>query len=331
VSAPSFSVVIPTFNRGVSILPSIRSVLDQTYSPAEIFVVDDASDPPTARLAPILEEHPAISYVYLERNSGVSVARNTGLRLATAEYVSFLDDDDRFDPGKLRKLANVLRGDPSIDVLYHALSLHLVREKVRFRNDPSRGPISIEEMLTKNVLDGGTSMLTVRRSTLLEVGGFDEELPAVEDYELILRLRLAGAKFFYVDETLTEWDRDTSRKSRTISLENDIRAWERIHSKYAREYARLAPAAWADHLQKIDQYRGFRCVVAHRRRQAAWYFARAFGRRPAVGALPLLVAGLVALCSPRLVMVLQGRLKSNPMVRSVHRPMRSGESERLQG
>lgn len=321
---PSFAVVMPTHGRGPGVEPALRSVLNQTRPSDELIVVDDASIPPTRELAPLLRSDPRIRYYYLPTNRGVCAVRNEGVRRANSDYVAFLDDDDLFAPNKLEALAAAVDRDPSLDVLYHALWVVQPREGIRYANDPCQHPFSKPEILVKNILDGGTSMLAVRRSAFLALDGFDESLPAVEDYELILRMRLADLRFGYVPGCLAEYVRNTSMHSRTLSLERDERAWAMIHEKFAAEYAALPRAAWRDHLQKIEQYRAFRCLAGYRRREAFRRFVRAFGYSPILGALPLLAAGLLALISPGAVMALQGRLKRNRWLRSVRRPVAIG-------
>lgn len=90
---PSVSIVIPTFNRENFVVNAIDSVLKQSFRDYEIIVVDDGS---TDRTRKVLESYgERIKYIYQE-NSGVSSARNTGIRAAKGEWIAFLDSDDEW-------------------------------------------------------------------------------------------------------------------------------------------------------------------------------------------------------------------------------------------
>jgi glycosyltransferase involved in cell wall biosynthesis len=108
VSEPMFSIVMPVYNGARFVRGAIRSVLAQTYSSYELIVVDDgSSDATAAKLERITD--PRVRIVR-QRNSGQSSARNHGISLARADYVAFLDADDRWMPRKLEIEAELLRG-----------------------------------------------------------------------------------------------------------------------------------------------------------------------------------------------------------------------------
>ena len=94
--SPLFSVIIPTHGRPVYLNEALQSVLDQTLDDFEVVIVDDASpepiDPP---------DDTRVKMVYRTENGGAGAARNTGLENAHGRYVTFLDDDDRYEPRRL--------------------------------------------------------------------------------------------------------------------------------------------------------------------------------------------------------------------------------------
>ena len=90
--APRFSIVIPTYNRSSSVLDTLRSCLEQTYSDLEIVVVDDGSTDDTRDVLAAIDD-PRLVVVHQE-NAGPAAARNHGMRKATGEYIAFLDSDD---------------------------------------------------------------------------------------------------------------------------------------------------------------------------------------------------------------------------------------------
>jgi glycosyltransferase involved in cell wall biosynthesis len=110
VMLPTISVIIPTFNNGATLPDTIRSVLNQSLQPQEIIVVDDCGEEPLG-----LDDLPSggrIRAIRLEKNSGVSVARNAGFELGTGEFVLFLDSDDILAPDFLLRATEALRDHP---------------------------------------------------------------------------------------------------------------------------------------------------------------------------------------------------------------------------
>ena len=92
------SVVIPTYNRSKFLNRSIRSVLNQTFQPEEIIVVDNGSTDDTCDM--ISKNFSNICYIYHDKK-GVSTARNEGIKISKSNWVSFLDSDDEWMKDKL--------------------------------------------------------------------------------------------------------------------------------------------------------------------------------------------------------------------------------------
>lgn len=96
------SVIIPTYNRGKSIIQSINSVLEQTYHNLEILIVDDCSTDDTEYLISKIDD-PRVKFIKLKENKGASFARNIGIKIATGKYISFQDSDDIYKTNKIEK------------------------------------------------------------------------------------------------------------------------------------------------------------------------------------------------------------------------------------
>ena len=98
------SIIIPTYNRGHTIRRALRSALRQTISPKEIIVIDDGSSDDTERIVKrIMSHHPEVRLEKNIHNSGSGVSRNTGISIASGEFISFLDSDDVYpDRGSLK-------------------------------------------------------------------------------------------------------------------------------------------------------------------------------------------------------------------------------------
>ncbi len=208
----SISVIIPTYNDAKTIPRAISSALEQTISVDEIIVVDDASKDDTEVVVRAFDDS-RIQYVKHEQNRGGSVARNTGLKHASGDYIAYLDADDEWLPRKLKKQLNKLESqsddwvaahcDRVWDVsLYDKFSFALSTVVGTKKREPPKegGGELIKEILTLN-LSTGASTLLVERETAEAIGGFDPEFPRHQDWEFLIRVLQQG-KLAYVDEPL---------------------------------------------------------------------------------------------------------------------------------
>ncbi|MBW2100100.1 MAG: glycosyltransferase, partial [Deltaproteobacteria bacterium] len=178
------SVIIPTFNREWILKEAIDSVLAQEFKDFELIVVDDGS---TDNTQDILDSYPADILVVRQENKGVSAARNTGLGLASGNLVSFLDSDDLWLPKKLSGQVAFFCSNP--DVLICQTEETWVRRGVRV--NPKKRHKKLSGMIFEPSLAlclVSPSAVMIRRSLLDQVGLFDEDLPACEDYDLWLRI-----------------------------------------------------------------------------------------------------------------------------------------------
>ena len=109
------SVIIPTYNRGNSLIKSLNSVLLQTYPNLEVFVIDDCSTDDTESLISKLKDD-RIKYVKLKENKGANFARNIGIQMSTGKYISFQDSDDIYHKDKIeRQYKNIIKKNSDLD------------------------------------------------------------------------------------------------------------------------------------------------------------------------------------------------------------------------
>lgn len=180
------SVIIPTYNRGAFLEETVSSALAQTFTNWEILVVDDGStDHTESVLAPYAD---ALRYVRIA-HSGVSAARNVGIRETGGEWVAFLDSDDLWLPKKLERQIRALQSSPEIPLCYtdEIWIRHGRRVNPRARHQKYSGWI-FERCLPLCIISPSSAL--IRRDLFEEVGAFDETLPACEDYDLWLRITL---------------------------------------------------------------------------------------------------------------------------------------------
>lgn len=237
------SVIIPTHNRPEGLKESVLSVINQTTLPAEIVVVDDGSVVPVSSC--IFDGAPDTLRCLILRNDvpkGANNSRNKGVLESESEYIAFLDDDDQFVPEKIKEILCFISDESYPDVIYHPAKINMVNEGVFYYSNPKRfgpGDDIFRELLVTNRI-GGTPMAIVKRQALVDVGLFDENLPALQDYELWLRLAKHGKKFAMLNRPLTEYFYTTKKSSISKSIDTNSRALSYIEKMYSAEYADLS-------------------------------------------------------------------------------------------
>ena len=113
------STIIPVYNRAAMLREAVASVLAQTWRPIEIIIVDDGSSDDTVHAAEDLRsQHPEITHVLRQKNSGPGVARQAALEVAKGEFIQFLDSDDLLLPDKFETQVLGLRDDVEADISY---------------------------------------------------------------------------------------------------------------------------------------------------------------------------------------------------------------------
>ncbi len=110
------SVIIPAYNSEQTILATITSVQNQTFTDWEIIAINDGSTDDTLKMLEQIQDQRIKNYSY--DNQGVSFARNQGLTHATGEFISFLDADDLWSPDKLESQLKALQNNPAAGVAY---------------------------------------------------------------------------------------------------------------------------------------------------------------------------------------------------------------------
>ena len=182
---PSVSVIIPTFNRAEKVVRAIESVISQTFTDFEIIVVDDGSADGTENAVARFDKR--IIYITHPSNLGVSAARNTGVKKSRAPLIAFLDSDDHWLPEKLAVQAGFFNNHPE--------ALACQTEEIWIRKGRRVNPKKKHLKPSGDIFEPSLKLCLVspsavmlKRSLLEEVGLFDEDLPACEDYDLWLRI-----------------------------------------------------------------------------------------------------------------------------------------------
>jgi glycosyltransferase involved in cell wall biosynthesis len=192
----SVSVIIPTFNRADVLGRAIESVLQQRLPAKEIIIVDDGSIDNTQQvIAALLRDATIPINMLYQHNSGVSAARNHGIRHASCEWLAFLDSDDAWLPDKLKKQAELIEQHPDYRLCH--TQENWIRNGVRvnqMKKHTKSGGHIFRQCLPLCVIS--PSSVLIHRTLFEDVGLFDETLPACEDYDLWLRICAHEAVLF---------------------------------------------------------------------------------------------------------------------------------------
>ena len=228
------SVILPAYNRAHVLERAIQSVLAQSYENLELIVADDSSTDETSALVTAVSDE-RVRYVRTERNRGAAGARNFGLQFATGEYIAFQDSDDYWRPEKLRLQVEELEKEQA-GFCYHKVQYDfgegqtVILPQECIPVEQKRGDI-YAQLLYENMVD--CPALLVRRACLDEAGAFDENLKALEDYDLALRLGNAYYAAF-VNQVLV--DKGYTKGSVSLQAEHYLDASCSILFRYRADY-----------------------------------------------------------------------------------------------
>ena len=201
------SCLMAAHNAAGTIAASIASVREQTWRDWELIIVDDGSTDETAAVLAGIDDARVV--VLRQERAGPSAARNRALAVARGEFVAPIDADDIWLPRKLELQVEALRRQPDAAVAYGWTDF--VDEELRpLYADlrPTHAGRVLEELLRKNFVACGSNTL-MRRTAVMEVGGFDETLQAAEDWEL--HTRLAARHSFAAVAEVVVWYRRSPR------------------------------------------------------------------------------------------------------------------------
>ena len=189
--ATQVSVVIPTRSRWHLLAKAaLPSALGQEDVDHEVIVVDDGSTDETATRLAELDE-PRLRVIRHERSLGLSRARNSGIGAARGEWIAFLDDDDLWSPLKLAVQLEAAR-EAGAGFVYGASVVLDEDLRVTQEHEPT-DPAALATRLRKQYsIPAGCSNVMVEAELVSRIGGFDENLWHLQDWDMWLRLAADG-------------------------------------------------------------------------------------------------------------------------------------------
>ena len=200
MNTPLISVIVPTYNYSNFIEKCIKSILQQSYQKIEIIVIDDGSTDDTLK---VLQKFENRILIYSQTNSGVSAARNAGIRISKGDYIAFLDADDWWEPSKVEKQM-IAMTESNSDISYS----FYVASNMEDRNVPINSPELNGKLGTEYLRTPLTSPIPLPCSNAIikkeQIGKniFNTRLSNSADWEFFARVSI-GAHIICVPEFLT--------------------------------------------------------------------------------------------------------------------------------
>ncbi len=241
LKTPLVSVVIPTFNRAKLIKDALQSVLNQSYRPIEIIVVDDGSSDNTEEVVALWNSENTTADLSLrfvhQTNRGGNVARNTGITEASGSLIAFLDSDDAWHPKKLAKQIPLF-DDPEVGGVYCGVQ-HMNFDTGAILEPTNRSYPNghlFQQILIRDIT-AQTSAFIIRRSVFDTVGTFDTQLMARQDWDMWIRLA-KDHKINCAPEPLVFF-REHEGERTASNPKKEIAGYRMIREKYADLLAKL--------------------------------------------------------------------------------------------
>jgi hypothetical protein len=199
---PTFSVIIAAYNTADTVGDAIESALAQTVPPHEVIVCDDGS---TDGIEGAVEPYRDRIIFLREEHRGESATKNSAVSAATGDFISVLDSDDTYLPERNEVLGQCAAARPDLDII--TTNSHMVVDGEVVKLGEENWVFDPEEDQRQAILERCFIFpaVVVRRSRLLEVGGFDESIVGATDWDAWVRLILTGSKVGWVVQPLARY------------------------------------------------------------------------------------------------------------------------------
>lgn len=250
---PRVSVIVPVYNPGPYLRPTLKSILSQDYPYMEVILVDDASRENIHALSVAFQD-PRIRYVRNRQHQGIAASRNRGFRLARGKYVTFFDQDDLMLPGAIRKRARFLEASPQRNVVcgytrlmpskgllhYSPLLKARARRRILKRVEAQKKGRAFARMFRS--LDGRMlsrfqitfallTNLMMRRELFSKIGGFDPWFKGCDDVDFVQRVA-RRFPIYFLDVPIKKYRMHLQNASLRMSEQAVRRDWKEITRRH---------------------------------------------------------------------------------------------------
>ena len=215
------SVIVPTYKRNKYIIRALESILDQDYSNIEIVVVDDnglgtQNQLETEKSLETYIKSGKIKYICNEKNMGGALARNHGIEESSGEYVTFLDDDDEYLPGKISIQVNAIESNNWDLCVMDGETYNNDGKCLSHKTQPINNDMTQEEILKAHIMKHitGTNVFMYRRDALLKIGMFDQ-ISAGQEFMLMQKSITNGLKIGCIHDVYVHFHMDGQERIST--------------------------------------------------------------------------------------------------------------------
>ncbi len=228
------SVIITTYKRADFLERAIESVLNQSYKDFELIVVDDNDKETEFRhkveeLMQKYETNPKVIYIKHEKNKNGAAARNTGIKVAKGEFISFLDDDDYYFKDRLKILVSTLEKYNEYNAAYTSVIKIRNNRIYEYINAKDDGNLEFEFLQLKSCIGTGSNMF-FRTKVLKQLGGFDESFMRHQDLEVMVRFFEKGNIIKAIDKVLVL--KDEASRINAPNIEKQIQNGEKYLNRF---------------------------------------------------------------------------------------------------
>ena len=208
---PRFSIIVPLYNKAPYVVKTIESVLGQTFADYELIIVDNGSNDGSSEIVAKISD-PRMRLQRLEQNVGVSNARNIGVQISSAPYITFLDADDWWEPTFLEEMAGLI--ERHSDAGIYGTGYWIVKNgkkrlaPIGVEEGFSEGEINYCRVYAKTLCMPLTSIsVCMPRAVFDESGGFPADIRLGEDFLLWVRIALKH-KVVLLNKPLSNYNQD---------------------------------------------------------------------------------------------------------------------------
>ncbi len=247
---PLISVVVPVYNVSTKMLKEcIMSVLDQTYANWELCLADDASTMPEVRKClKSFEDNPKIKIKYREKNGHISRCTNTAIKMATGEYIAFMDCDDVLAPNALYEVVKLLNQDKSLDFIYS--DEDKLSEDGKHRHQPHFKPDWSPDTMMSLMYTCHLGVYRKRIGDELEWlrTGFE----GAQDYDFTLRFTEKTKNIGHVTKVLYHWrERKESTAINPEAKDYVVDATKKVKTEALQRRGYEAQLEWVDNIYQF--------------------------------------------------------------------------------
>ena len=222
------TVIIPTYNRSKLLNQTIQNVLQQSYQPSSIIIIDDCSTDNTESVVKSYQNN-SLCYIKNQKRLGTTQSRIKGLKLTKTKWIAFLDDDDKWHINKLKLQYEKIKLNKADFVISDYYINHFNKSKSRY--------VSMEKFAlnyNKNIISSPGPFfqccLFSRHFLIKNIDLFDERSEPSEDWDFFISIAHNKLKIEYINQALFYWV--YSKKSQSFNKKREFRALEYIAKKH---------------------------------------------------------------------------------------------------